>query len=53
MEKKVKKFQKKATKFAKKNKKTLLIAGIGASIVTLATGLGKAISNKKKRVKVQ
>ena len=49
MKKNVKKFK----KTAEKNKKSLIIAGIGAGVAALAVGLGKAFSNMKKSAKAQ
>ena len=49
MKKNVKKIQKAVSK----NKKPLIIAGIGAGAVALVAGLGKAFASMKKSVKAQ
>ena len=45
--------KKSVKKIIKKNKKPLIIAGIGAGIAALAVGLGKAFSDMKKSAKAQ
>ena len=44
---------KKVKKAVSKNKKPLVIAGIGAGVVALAAGLGKAFASMKKSAKEQ
>ena len=44
---------KKVKKAVSKNRKPLIIAGIGAGVVALAAGLGKAFANMKKSAKEQ
>lgn len=53
MKKNVKKSVKKASKVIKNNKKPIVIGAIGAGVVALATGLGKAFASMKKSAKAQ
>ena len=49
MRKSIKKIQ----KIASKNKKSLIVAGIGTGVAALAVGLGKAFASMKKSAKAQ
>ncbi len=49
----MKKSVKKMKKAAEKNKKPLLIAGIGAGVAAIAAGMGTLVAHKKKSAKEQ